>query len=55
MDPSANALLERTRQPSYPNGERKLARDLLTQVTWGLLAAAALAQLFLLVWLDVLS
>ena len=49
------ALLERTRQPSYPNGERKLAHDLLTQTTWGLLAAAALAQLFLLVWLDVMS
>ncbi len=55
MDPSSTALLERTEQPSYPNGERKLARDLLTQVTWVLLAAAALAQLFLLAWLDVMS
>ena len=55
MESSSQALLDRTRQPSYPNGERKLARDMLTQITWGLLAAAALAQLFLLVWLDVMS
>ena len=55
MNLPANTLLERTRQPSYPNGERKLARDVLTQATWGLLGAAALAQLFLLVWLDLMS
>jgi hypothetical protein len=55
MDSDATALLERTRQPSYPNGERKLARDVFTQATWVLLAAAALAQLSLLVWLDVMS
>jgi hypothetical protein len=49
------ALLARTPQPRYPNGERKLARNTFTQVTWGLLALTALAQLFLLVWLDLLS
>jgi hypothetical protein len=48
-------ILERTPQPRYPNGERKLARDLFTQMTWALLGVAALAQLLLLVWLDVLS
>jgi hypothetical protein len=54
MEPSTPALLERTAQPRYPNGERKLARNAFMQVTWGLLALAAVAQLFLLVWLDVL-
>ena len=39
----------------HPNGERKLARDPFMQVTWGLLGVAVLAQLFLLVWLDVMS
>jgi hypothetical protein len=48
-------ILERTAQPRYPNGERKLARDPFTQATWVLLGAAALAQLLLLVWLDALS
>jgi hypothetical protein len=48
-------ILARTAQPRYPNGERKLARDGFTQATWVLLGAAALAQLLLLVWLDVLS
>ena len=48
-------ILERTPQPRYPNGERKLARDAFTQATWVLLGGAALAQLLLLVWLDVLS
>jgi hypothetical protein len=48
-------LLERTAQPRYPNGERKLARNAFMQATWGLLALTALAQLFLLVWLDVMS
>lgn len=48
-------ILARTAQPRYANGERKLARDVFTQTTWVLLGAAALAQLLLLVWLDVLS
>ncbi len=55
MGPSTADLFARTSQPRYPNGERKLARDLFMQVTWGLLGVAALAQLFLLVWLDVMS
>lgn len=55
MDSPTPALLERTGQPRNPNGERKLARNLFMQVTWGLLALTALAQLFLLVWLDLLS
>jgi hypothetical protein len=41
--------------PRYPNGERKLARDPFMQATWGLLAVAVLAQLLVLVWLDVTS
>lgn len=55
MNPAARDLLTRTEQPHYPNGERKLTRDVFMQLTWGLLAAAGLVQLFLLVWLDVLS
>ncbi len=55
MDPAARDLLQRTEQPRYPNGERKLARDPFMQVTWGLLGVAALAQLALLVALDVMS
>jgi len=55
MEQSTPVLLERTSQPRYPNGERKLARNVFMQVTWGLLALTALAQLFLLVWLDVMS
>ena len=47
-------LMERTVQPRYPNQERKLARNVFMQATWGLLALTALAQLFLLVWLDLL-
>jgi hypothetical protein len=47
-------LLERTAQPRYPNQERKLARNVFMQMTWGLLALTALTQLFLLVWLDLL-
>lgn len=54
MEPVSLALLERTAQPRYANGERKLARNAFMQVTWGLLALTALAQLFLLVWLDIL-
>ncbi len=47
-------LLVRTSQPRYANGERKLARSAFMQFTWGLLALAAIAQLLLLVWLDIL-
>jgi len=54
---SANGLelLARTEPPRRANGERKLAHNIFMQLMWGLLAAAALAQLFLLVWLDVMS
>lgn len=55
MEIDSRALLARTDQPRYPNGERKLARDFFTQATWALLAAAALAQLGLLLALDVMS
>lgn len=41
--------------PRYPNGERKLARDPFMQATWALLGVATLVQLFLLVWLDMVS
>ena len=47
--------MERTSQPRYPNGERKLAQNVFMQTTWGLLALTALGQLFLLVWLDLMS
>ena len=55
MEQATPALLERTSQPRYPNGERKLARNAFMQTTWGLLALTALAQLFLLLWLDLMS
>lgn len=55
MEQSTPTLLARTSQPRYPNGERKLARNVFMQVTWGLLALTALSQLLLLVWLDVMS
>ncbi len=54
MEPAAPDLLARTVQPRYPNRERKLARNVFMQVTWGLLALTAVIQLFLLVWLDLL-
>lgn len=54
MSSPAPALLERTVQPRYPNGERKLARNVFMQLTWGLLGLAAVVQLLLLVWLDIL-
>jgi hypothetical protein len=54
MEPTTPALVERTAQPRYANGERKLARNAFMQATWALLALTAVAQLFLLVWLDVL-
>jgi hypothetical protein len=53
MEP-APTLLARTAQPRYSNGERKLARSAFMQMTWGLLVLAAIAQLLLLVWLDIL-
>lgn len=55
MESGLPTLLQRTAQPRYPNGERKLARNLFTQVTWGLLVLAALVQVFLFLWLDVMS
>lgn len=55
MESGLPNLLERTAQPRYPNGERKLAHNAFTQVTWGLLVLAALMQVFLFVWLDVMS
>ena len=55
MDDAGRALLRRTEQPRYPNGERKLARDPFTQATWVILGVAALAQLVLLAALDVMS
>lgn len=48
-------LLVRTEPPRRANGERKLAHNVFMQVTWGLLGLAAAGQLFLLVWLDVMS
>jgi hypothetical protein len=54
MDHPIPAVLARTEQPRYANGERKLARNAFMQVTWGLLALTAVAQLLLLVWLDIL-
>ena len=48
-------LLARPASPRRPNGERKLAHNVFMQVTWGLLGVAALGQLFLLIWLDVMS
>jgi len=55
MDQATRDLLARTEPILRVNGERKLAHNVFMQVTWGLLAVAALAQLFLLVWLDVMS
>lgn len=55
MDQATHDLLARTEPKLRANGERKLAHNVFMQITWGLLAVAALAQLFLLVWLDVMS
>ena len=55
MPSAPSDLLSRTEPPRRPNGERKLAHNYFMQVTWGLLAVAALGQLFLLLWLDVMS
>ena len=55
MDPAPRDLLARTEPPRRPNGERKLAHNVFMQITWGLLAVAAVGQLVLLVWLDVTS
>jgi hypothetical protein len=54
MSSPTPSLLERTVQPRYANGERKLARNAFTQVTWGLLVLTAITQVLLLVWLDLL-
>lgn len=54
MDSPTPALLQRTAQPRYANGERKLARNAFMQVTWGLLVLTAITQLLLLVCLDIL-
>ena len=48
-------LLARTEPARRANGERKLAHNVFMQVTWALLGLAALGQLFLLVWLDMMS
>ena len=55
MDQAASDLLSRTEPSIRSNGERKLAQNIFMQLTWGLLVGAALVQLFLLLWLDVLS
>ena len=55
MEPAPADLLARTDPSRRSNGERKLAHNIFMQVTWGLLGVAALGQLFLLVWLDVMS
>jgi hypothetical protein len=55
MEPATRALLDRTEPRRRGNGERQLAHNILMQVTWSLLAAALLGQLFLLGWLDVMS
>ena len=52
---ASRELLARTAPELRATGERKLAHDFFMQVTWALLGVAALAQLFLLVWLDVTS
>lgn len=55
MDQATHDMLTKTEPPLRSNGERKLAHNVFMQVTWGLLGAAALGQLFLLIWLDVMS
>jgi hypothetical protein len=55
MDQATRDLLARTEPSRRANGERKLAQNIFMQMTWGLLGVAALGQLFLLVWLDVMS
>lgn len=55
MDHATSDLLAHTEPARRPNGERKLAHNVFMQLTWGLLGVAALAQLFLLIWLDVTS
>ncbi len=55
MEQATRDLLAHTVPPHRANGERKLAHNVFMQTTWGLLGVAALGQLFLLVWLDVMS
>ena len=52
---TSRELLARTTPELRASGERKLAHDFFMQVTWAMLGVAALVQLFLLVWLDVMS
>ena len=54
MSAPSPSLLDRTAQPSYANGERKLERSAFMQMTWGLLTLAALTQILLLILLDLL-
>lgn len=55
MTTDPTALLARTAPKRRPNGERALHPNPFMQLTWVLLGVAAVGQLFLLVWLDVLS
>lgn len=52
---TSRELLARTTPELRATGERKLAHDFFMQATWAMLGVAALVQLFLLVWLDVMS
>jgi len=55
MPPPNPSLIERTVQPRYPNGERKLARNAFMQLTWGLLVLAFVIQVLVFLGLDILS
>ena len=55
MELATSKLLDRTAPRHRGNGERQLAHNIFMQVTWSLLAVALLGQLFLLIWLDVVS
>ena len=55
MFPIQIAQVDPNEATRYPNGQRKLAQNVFMQTTWGLLALTALGQLFLLVWLDLMS
>lgn len=55
MSSAPSELLARTAPKRRPNGERALHPNPFMQVTWVLLGVAAVGQLFLLLWLDILS
>jgi hypothetical protein len=55
MELDNQALLARTAPLLRSNGERALHPNIFMQLTWVLLGVAAVGQLFLLVWLDVMS